>query len=139
MNGVQTNHINSDEPFGVEIKFKILEDLTQFRVGIYVRNGLGNVLFRSCTSDWRPELEKIKKGEYTASLQFPEKLLRAGGYFISIHLGRYGIINYLAKQSVEKSITIGPSAYYNQAHPVEKPDSELLLNKEWILEKKDYD
>lgn len=131
--GVKTNHIDGDEPFCVDVGFETLEDLTQFRVGIYIRNSLGDVLFRSLASDWNADLEKIKKGEYTASLEFPEKTLRAGNYFVSLHLSRYGIINYMAKQSVEKSITVGPSAYYNQAHPTERPDSALVLNKDWSL------
>ena len=130
---VTTQHIDGDEPFSVEVGFKTLEDLTQFRVGIYVKNSLGDALFRSCVSDWHPDMEKIRRGEYTARLEFPGKLLRAGNYFISLHLSRYGIMNYTAKQSIEKSITIGPSAYYNQSHPMEKPDSALLINADWKL------
>ncbi len=131
--GVKTHHIDGDETFDVEVKFKTLEDLDQFRVGIYVRNSLGDVLFRSCVSDWHAELEKIKKGEYTAKLEFPRRMLRAGNYFITLHLSRYGILNYMSKQGVEKSITVGQSAYYNQAHPTEKPDSALILDREWSL------
>lgn len=131
--GIKTEFLDCDKSFEVEIDFETLEDLTQFRIGIYVKNSLGNVLFRSTTSDWRPELEKIKRGRYKATLVFPEKLLMPGSYFLSISAGRYGIINYTEKQSIDRTIVMGPSAYYNQAHPTEKAEAMLLLNTEWTL------
>lgn len=129
--GVFTNHINCDEPFKIDIGFKTHENLTQLRAGIYIKNSLGDILFRSCISDWQPDLEKIEKGEYEARLEFPGKLLRQGSYFINMHLSRYGILNYMREQNLEKTITVGSSAFYNQAHPTEKPEGQLLLDKKW--------
>ncbi|MDO8591186.1 MAG: Wzt carbohydrate-binding domain-containing protein, partial [bacterium] len=130
---VKTEHLDCDSPFEIEIGFETHSDLTQFRIGIYVRDSMGAILFRSLTSDWHPELETIKKGQYKAKLQFPEKLLRPGNYFLALHMSRYGIVNYMAKQNIEKTITIGTSAYYNQAHPTERPDSTLLIKDEWVM------
>ncbi len=132
--GVKTENLDTDKPFEVEIDFETLADLTEFRIGVYVRNGLGDVLFRSLASDWHPEFEKIKKGKYKAKLSFPEKLLSQGNYFLSLHVSRYGIKNYLARQAIERGVVVGQSAYYNQGHPTEKADSMLLLNREWKLE-----
>ena len=132
-NGIRTESLDCDKPFEIEIDFEVLTDLTQFRIGAYVKNSLGNVLFRSCVSDWKPEQEKINKGRYRATLVFPEKLLMPGNYFLSLHASRYGIVNYMGKRNIDRTIVIGPSAYYNQAHPTEKADAMLIFNKEWTL------
>lgn len=132
--GTRTESIDPDKPFEIGIDFETAADLTGLRVGVYVKNALGTPLFRSCLSDWNPELEKVKKGRYRASLSFPGKLLMPGSYFLSIHAGRFGVINYMAKRSVEKTIVVGPSAYYNQAHPTERADAALVLQNEWKVE-----
>lgn len=132
--GVKTAQIDADEPFDISIGFETHDRLTQFRIGVYIRNGLGDTLFRTCIGDWDPKRETIEKGRYTAKLQFPGRLLRAGNYFISMHMSRVAVRNYMAKHNIERAITVGPSAYYNQAHPVEKADSALVLSDEWSLE-----
>ena len=131
--GVPTESLDSDRPFEISMGFETLEDLTQFRLGVYVKNSLGNILFRSLTSDWKPELEKIKKGRYHGSVIFPGKLLMPGNYFLSVHAGRFGIINYTTKKSIDRSIVVSPSAYYNQAHPNERAEAALLLEEEWVI------
>ncbi len=130
----QTIHLDCDAPFEIKIDFETLSDLTLFRIGVYVKNALGDVLIRSFHTDWRPELETIKKGRYKAVLQFPEKLLTPGSYFIALSASRYGVINYLAKQTIEKAITVGPSAYFNQAHPTENTEAKILIKNQWTLE-----
>ena len=133
-NNVRTELLDCDKPFEIRIDFETLDDLTQFRIGVYVKNSFGNVLFRSTTSDWKPELEKIKKGRYKSSVIFPGKLLTPGSYFLSVHAGRFGMLNYMVNRSIDRTIVIGPSAYYNQSHPTEKQEGTLLLSSEWTLE-----
>ncbi len=132
--GIKTEVLDPDKPFEVSIEFETLADLTALRLGIYLRNGLGDILFRSLHSDWHPELETVKKGHYKAKLIIPEKMLMKGNYFLSMHLGRYGIFNYLDKRTIQKTLTVGPSAYWNQAHPTEKPESSLTLKDSWNIE-----
>lgn len=129
-----TMHLDCDAPFEIEIDFETLTDLTLFRAGIYVKNALGDVLVRSFTTDWRPELETIKKGRHKAVLQFPERLLTPGNYFIALSVSRYGMINYLVKHNIEKAVTVGPSAYFNQAHPTENTEAKILIKNEWTLQ-----
>lgn len=133
-NGIKTDNIDPDKTFDVGIDFETLSDLKEFRVGVHVKNGLGDVLFRSLLSDWHPELEKIKKGRYKTTLTFPEKLLSQGNYFISMSMNQFGRLNCMDKGPIERGVVVGQSAYYNQGHPTEKADAMLLLNKEWKLE-----
>lgn len=133
-NGVRTVHLDCDMSFDIEVDFETLFDLSLFRIGVYVKSALGDVLIRSFIADWRPELENIKKGRHTARLAFPEKLLMPGNYFLTLSAGRFGIIDYLAKYAIEKSITVGPSAYFNQAHPTERTGARILIKNEWVLE-----
>lgn len=133
-NKIRTESLDCDKPFEVSIDYETLDDLTLFRIGVYVKNSFGNVLFRSCTADWKPELEKIKKGRYKASIVFPGQLLMPGNYFLSIHAGRFGMMNYMAAQSIDRTVVVGPSAYYNQAHPTERAEASLLLSNEWVIQ-----
>ncbi|MSU55031.1 MAG: ATP-binding cassette domain-containing protein [Candidatus Taylorbacteria bacterium] len=130
----KTTHLDCDSPFEVEIDFETLSDLTLFRIGIYVKNSMGDIMIRSFIADWKPELENIKKGNYKITLPFPEKLLTPGNYFIALNAGRFGIINYLAKHQIEKSITVGPSAHFNQAHPTENTGAKILIKNEWQIQ-----
>ena len=133
-NGLPTEHLDGDKQFEIIIDFETLIDLTQFRIGLYIKNSLGEIIFRTYTSDWNPTLERVGKGRYLAKLLFPEKTLKAGNYFFSVLANRFAMINYMAKQNIERSVIIGPSAYFNQNHPTEKNESLLILNKEWELQ-----
>lgn len=130
---IRTTHLDCDAPFEIEIDFEALTDLTLFRTGIYVKNALGDILIRSFTPDWKPEVENVEKGRYKATLQFPERLLTPGNYFFSLSISRYSMINYLAKQPIEKIVTVGPSAHFNQAHPTENTGAKIMIKDEWSL------
>ncbi|MBI2476227.1 MAG: ABC transporter ATP-binding protein [Candidatus Taylorbacteria bacterium] len=130
---IRTAHLDADTPFTVEIDFEAHANLSLFRAGVYLKNALGDVLTRSFTSDWQPELERVAKGRYQATLLFPEKLLMPGNYFVSLSLNRFSVMNYLAKHTIEKTVTVGPSAYFNQAHPAEKPEGKIFIKNRWTL------
>lgn len=131
--GSRTAHLDCDSSFEIEIDFETHADLSQFRTGVYVKSTLGDTLFRTFVADWHPELEKIKKGRYKALLSFPDRLLMPGSYFIELHASKFGVRNYLDKIRIEKTITVGPSTYFNQAHPTEKIGASLLMKNEWSL------
>ena len=137
-NGIKTNYIDNDNPFTVKINFKILKDTKFFRLGIYIKNPIGDITMRSTLSDWGPEIENIKEGEYEASLQFPEKLLMAGSYFFVLYGGIYGTTSYFSKHNVYKIITISRPTNFNTAHPdepISSNPSNVMLKNSWTTKK----
>ncbi len=132
--GIKTGNIDGDEPFEIKIDFETLTDMNMFRAGVYVKNSLGDTVIRSFTSDWTPRAEQIKKGRYQAKLVFPDKLLMPGSYSLELHISRFAIFSYFSKYKIEKTIVIGPSAHFNQAHPTEKIGAGILMKNEWSLQ-----
>ena len=132
-NGVKTDHLDNDMPFEITLDFETLSDLTLFRAGIYLKNALGDTLIRSFTSDWNPGAERVKSGRYQAKLIFPDKLLMPGNYTLALHISRFGIMTYFGKEKIEKTITVGTSAHFNQAHPTENIGAAILMKNEWSL------
>lgn len=133
--GTRTNHIDNDYPFEVKIDFETLKDLGSFRIGIFVKNAIGDIITRSLTPDWNPGAEKIEKGLHQATLVFPEKLLMTGDYFFILHASCYGIVDYLG-YDLHKMITVSKPTEYNKTHPDEPISSNpslILLKNEWAV------
>jgi lipopolysaccharide transport system ATP-binding protein len=132
----KTNYIDNDHPFEVTVDFEVLKQLDQFRIGICVKNAIGDTLIRSLTSDWNPAAENIEKGHHQATLTFPGNLLVPGGYFLFLQASRYGIVDYLGN-NVHKVITVSKSSTYNTAHPAEPASSNqsmILLKSDWKIQ-----
>lgn len=137
--GVKTNHINNDRPFEIKIEFETLKNLDSFRIGIFVKNAIGDTIIRSLSPDWNPDVEKIEKGSHQATLIFPEKLLMNGDYFFILHASCYGITDYLG-YDLHKMINISKPSEFNKAHPNEPKSSNpsmILLKNEWQIKKND--
>lgn len=138
-NGVKTNHIDNDRPFEIKIEFETLKNLDLFRIGIFVKNAIGDTITRTLSPDWNPDAEKIEKGLHQATLVFPEKLLMNGDYFFILHASCYGIIDYLG-YDLHKTINISRPAEFNKAHPNEPASSNpsmILLKNKWEVKKID--
>lgn len=136
---VKTNYIDNDHPFEIKINFETLKDLDLFRIGIFVKNAIGDIITRTLSPDWNPDAEKIEKGLHQATLVFPEKLLMNGDYFFILHASCYGIIDYLG-YDLYKVINISRPTEYNKAHPTEPISSNpsmILLKNKWEVKKID--
>jgi lipopolysaccharide transport system ATP-binding protein len=131
--GTETNNIYGGDSFKIKIIFQIFNDIDLFRLGVYINNSVGEVITRIFLSDWNSKLEKFKKGKYKIILEFPANLLMQGNYFIFLHAGRYGIINYLLKYNINRMITISKPSHFNEAHADEVFQSNIIIKREWKL------
>lgn len=135
--GSKTTHVDNNRSFQVISNIEVLKPLKNFRFGIYLKSALGDILMRSTLSDWQPSNENIEPGKYTMALTFPEKLLMADNYTIELYCGIYGVAVYFGKHNIHKTITISPSAHFNQAHPNEprssNPSIFMLKEDSWSI------
>ena len=130
---VETDHIDGSGPFSIRIAFELLRDLDLFRMGIYLRGVLGDVILRSFVADWNPEAESLERGRYEARLDLPGKLLSPGNYVVQLHASRYGLVDYLGKFNIEKSMTVLPPLDFNLAHMGESFESTILMGNRWEI------
>ncbi len=129
------DHIDGDQSFVVKVGFEILEAVSAFRLGIYLKLPTGETVFRSFLADWDAELEEMDKGAYEVQLLIPANLLASGDYQILLHASRYGIKDYLHKYGLVKNITIYASSKFNQAHLNEKFDAYILMAEKWTVKR----
>jgi lipopolysaccharide transport system ATP-binding protein len=132
-NSTPATFIDNDQEFQIKIAFEILNQIDRFRIGVYLKDGLGNTLTRSFSSDWKPEYEKIEKGKYMAVLNFPGKTLMPGNYTLMLHASRFGLISYLPE--ISKQITVSRPSLFNQNHVNEPIEAAFIVNKIWEFKK----
>jgi hypothetical protein len=104
-------------------------------MGVFINNTLGDELFRTYLSDWDKNMERLTPGHYSAKLVFPEKLLSAGSYNITIGASKQGNIDLLKGHRLERSINVSTPLDFNTGGPADPLQSRLILNKRWIVEK----
>jgi len=85
--GEVTSHLNIQEPFKIEIKYKLFQELPYARVGIILKDGLGNIVIEAYDSDEIRYAGIRTPGVYTISCEIPGNLLNEQRYFISAHAG----------------------------------------------------
>jgi len=130
-NDITVDDIDGTMPFKIKIAFELLRDLDLFRIGIYLRSMLGDTILRSFSGDWNPQAESLQQGSYEACLDFPGKLLAPGSYVVQLHASRYGLVDYLTKFNIERSIIISSPLDFNLAHVGEPLGSMILMKNKW--------
>jgi len=121
-------------PIDVIIEFELLETLTKFRIGFFIKNLYGELLNRSLLADWDKEFSTVKKGRYVLKGVIPAHFLVAGYYTIQVHSSRYGITDYETDEPSSINISILPPMNYNQAYIGENIFGAVLIKQNWELE-----
>ena len=133
-NGLSLSEYDSGEQIDVYIHFEISEDLNQFRVGFFIKNGVGDLINRSLLADWNEKYSFMKKGVYCIKGQIPANLLVAGNYFLQVHTSRYGIIDYMTCEPSSLKITVSQPSLYNTAYMGELVTGTFLIRQKWEFE-----
>ncbi len=137
---VQQNHkdtslIDGTYPFSVILRFRVLTDSDQIRMGILVNNAMGDMLIRSYFSDWETKFEHLDQGTYEARLEIPEKLLAAGNYSIILNAKKQGTIDMIAGHRVERSISLSFPSDLDTGGVIDPLKAQILLNRRWNIMK----
>ncbi len=83
--GTTTGHVDIRKPFTVEIEYRILETLPQFRIALQVITHDGTIAFTSSDSaDPSYETKKCTPGHYATRCFVPGNLLNEGFYSLTL-------------------------------------------------------
>ncbi|MNR16427.1 hypothetical protein D3C85_1330280 [compost metagenome] len=115
------------------MKFELLDDLSHFRIGFFIKHLTGELVSRSLIADWNENLTTLNKGEYIIEGEIPGKLFNTGNYLFQIHSSRYGIKDYCVDDSTSRIISINAPSDYNRAYLGETIYGTLLINPNWSL------
>lgn len=122
-------------PIEIEIKFELKKDLKLFRIGIFLKSSIGELITRSLLADWNEKYENMKRGIYVMEGKIPANFLTHDNYIIQIHSSRYGIKDYGFDEIIGHNITLIGSTRFNRAHIGEKTFGTVLLNAAWKIAK----
>lgn len=96
-NGIVSDTVRSTEPFEVEFEYKLDEDITGLRVGIYIISTRGEFIFTSFDVDDPEQFEKYstrKEGHYISRCIIPADLLNEGRFVIGVNASIFKIKTY---------------------------------------------
>ncbi len=128
--GMSTEIVDGTKPFTVRVRFELLSDMDRLRVGVFIRNSLGDNLVRSMLTDWDLSHENMSTGRYVASLEVPGRLLAPGNYVISLAAKRQGFIDYLRNYPVERMFSVSAPMDLT-IEPNENTEAQILLSQRW--------
>jgi lipopolysaccharide transport system ATP-binding protein len=131
--GIQTDDIESDRPWHVQIRYQVNMRLPDFRIGVFVISSISGVTSRSLTTDWNHGLDGALPGTYLATLEVTEFLLMNGKYDILLHASSYGICDYLDRFKISLSIECRLPMSFNERHQSETFDSHVLIRRPWTV------
>ena len=132
---IDSNMIDGTLPFNIIIRFELPKTLERLRMGITIKNALGDDLIRSYFSDWDGNKEHLVEGSYLALLPFPEKFLAPGNYFINISAKKLGSVDLLTGHRVERAVSVTAPSDFNTGGGADPIQAQILLNREWQLNK----
>ena len=131
---INTEIVDGTKPFTIRVTFDLLADMDRFRLGIFIRNSLGDNLVRSMLTDWVLSHENMSRGHYEASLEVPEKLLVPGNYSVTLSAKKKGYVDYLRDTPIERMFTVSaPTDLILESD--ESAEAQILLNRKWDVVK----
>ncbi|MBD2655391.1 ABC transporter ATP-binding protein [Synechocystis sp. FACHB-383] len=132
-NGFSSLEYDGGEPIDIKIDFELDRDLTLFRIGIFLKTVLGDIVFRSLLADWNEKMEFIAKGRYLCFGKIPKKFITAGNYILELHSSRYGIKDYNFGDFVHFQLVVKSPIDFNPEHIGERSFGIVLVDCQWSL------
>ena len=132
-NSFCASEYDAGQPIDLEIDFEIKKNLTLFRMGVYLKSSLGDVIFRSFLEDWNPSFTNLIEGHYLCKGQIPKNFMAGGNYILELHSSRYGIRDYGFTDLLNVQLTIKPPLNFNSAYIGEPPSGIVILDSHWTL------
>ncbi|PSF36742.1 ABC transporter ATP-binding protein [Aphanothece hegewaldii CCALA 016] len=138
-NGYIVNECDGGKPIDIEIDFELTQNLTVFRIGIFLKTILGNIIFRALIADWNEKVETLNKGRYKCQGKIPQKFFVTGDYILELHSSRYGIKDYCFEELINTHLAIKAPINFNPCHLGERSFGLVLANCQWLLQKVEID
>lgn len=130
--GVRSDSFDGDEPIEIEIIFKTLKRIENFRIGFFIKTNLGESLMRSLAADWEPAYSTIEAGDHVLTGRIPAHFLTSGNVIFELHSSQFGVCDYFGDK-ISFPINIRPSFKFNRQHPSEEAFGSVHLNSDWRI------
>jgi len=101
--GIVVDTARSAEGFDIEFEYKLAEDITGLRIGLYLLTTRGETVFTSFDTDSPDKFEKHSNrsaGHYTSLCHIPANLLNEGRFVLGINASSYRIKRYFQDEQV---------------------------------------
>lgn len=134
MNKNSHHNYKSEEPVNVELIYRLKENLSNFRMGFYVKTVFGDIVMRSLVADWKPELENANPGTYRLEAQIPANFLVAGDYVLEVHSSQFGIQDFFGSNAL-LPFRIQQPNLFNIQHNREQSFGNVYLDPNWRIER----
>jgi lipopolysaccharide transport system ATP-binding protein len=132
-NGFSSLEYDGGESIDVKIDFELDRDLTLFRIGIFLKTILGDIVFRSLLADWNERMEFVAKGKYSCLGKIPRNFITAGNYVLELHSSRYGVKDYNFGDFINFQLVIKSPIDFNPSHIGERSFGVVLVDCQWSL------
>lgn len=126
---------SGDDVIDLEAEFEIDKNLTNFRIGFFIKTQHGDLIARNLLADWNEKYDKIEKGRYTIRAVIPISFVTSGAYLIEVHSSRYGILDYGTCEATSTLIQINAPLKFNPQYPSERSFGTILWNNQIKLAK----
>ena len=109
--GKVVDTIRSVEPLAVELVYSLSEPLNGLRVGIYLMNGSGELVFTSFDTDDPADYERFgvrEAGRYVSRCVIPADFLNEGRYILGVNASSFRVRRYFQEEN-SLAFTVDPS------------------------------
>ncbi|WP_420581905.1 polysaccharide ABC transporter ATP-binding protein [Reichenbachiella sp.] len=127
--------LNGDSPIEYEIKIEVLRNMNNFRLGVMLRDQFGELIMRSLLTDWSPEDNFMKKGQYILKSSIPAKFLTSGSYYLQIHGSLYGLKDFQIEEKTSIQISINKPIEFNSLYSGETRFGDIINPNPWSIER----
>lgn len=134
-NAMALSDYNSGAEIEIRIIFELACKLTDFRVGFFVKNSLGEILTRCLLADWDTSMSTLNDGKYEISITIPKNYFTNNIFIFEPHISRFGIIDYKFEEKVSYLINIIEPPDYNPSHRGERAFGSILFSNTWRINK----
>lgn len=126
------NNFHGEKPIAVQIDFKLLKLIKDFRIGFYIKTFTGEKLLRSLLTDWQLGISTLQAGNYSLCGHIPANFLVEERFIFELYCAKHGVCNYFDDQ-ISFQFLVGNSGDYNKSHPDEKKSGQVYLDANWKL------
>ncbi len=123
----QLEEYSGDYDLDYEIEFTAKQHLENFRIGVFLKDELGDLISRSLLTDWNKEAHSFNQGKYKISGSIPSKMLTAGNFFLQIHTSTYGLKDYGTEEATSTLFKTNNPKEYNSLYTGE-PRFGVVIN-----------
>jgi len=129
--------IDYDSGSEIEIRmvFELANKLTDFRVGFFVKNSLGEIITRCLLADWDGSMSTVDAGKYEISLTISKNYFTNNNFIFEPHISRFGIIDYKFEENVSYLIHVIEPSDFNPSHRGERTFGSILISNNWRINK----